>query len=224
MRARFKLGGILLGAVAFLGAWAAPAKAAPMLGVDIVTNGPNGFALTNPPFTIGWSFDATQTLTVTALGVWDEGANGLVEGHDVGLWKSDGTLLATTTVTNASPIAEASVSGFGRWLFEPLANAVNLSVGSYVIGSVSGNDDFRTFQGSIALGPGVANFDSGKFNFGGTLAFPTQDEASDLSLFGPNFRFDTVQPVPEPASLTLLGLGGLALAGRRWRNRGRVTA
>jgi hypothetical protein len=194
---------------------AAPLTAtAASLGVDITENG-NGIPFTNPEFTIGWAFDVTTSVNVTALGVWDEASNGLNEAHDVGLWAADATLLASTTVPAglAADSAVASAVGLGQWLFEDIP-ALTLAPGHYLIGSVAGNDDFRTFEESIALNPALANLDSGKFAVGAVLQFPALDETaqnpSDFSLFGPNLLIEA-ERVPAPATLLLLGLGLLGL-------------
>ena len=44
-----------------------------------------------------------------------------------------------------------------------------------------------------------------QFEFGGSLTFPGSSAGVDPAYFGPNFRFDDATPVPEPASLLLLG-------------------
>ena len=185
---------------------------AALIGVDIVSG---GFANTNASFTIGWGFDVTSSVSVTHLGFWDEGGDGLVEAHDVGLWASDGTLLAQTIVSNASTTTIASASGFGDWIFETLSGPIILDAGSYIVAGVSGADPFRTFVDSISVDPLLTNFGSGKFERGGTLAFPTSVEDSEFSLFGANILIDDTISVPAPTSILLLGLGIAGLCFKR---------
>ena len=48
--------------------------------------------------TYGWSFTLSSTITVTDLGYFDFGGNGLNDAHDVGIWTSTGTLMVSATV------------------------------------------------------------------------------------------------------------------------------
>ena len=214
-------GAVLLVTFALLAA-PLPAAAA-TLGVDITTNGLAETSATS--FTLGWAVDVITPVRVTALGVWDEGSNGLQQSHAVGLWTGSGTLLASTTVPAGSGADSAvpSALGAGQWLFEDISDVV-LQVGHYVLGSVSTGDEFRAFQGGIILDDALANLDSGKFAVGGNLQFPNLDEADfgiadEFSLFGPDFLLEPVTtPAPLPASLALFGLGLLAF-GARWAIR-----
>lgn len=203
------------GAVLAMALLATPALAA-SLGVDITGA---GIAGQNPvAFTIGWGVDVVSPVRVTALGIWDEGSNGLLVSHEVGLWNGTGTLLASTTVpagTAATPVP--SVQGDGQWLFEDIADIV-LPVGHFVLGSTSTGDDFRANQAGFILDPDLANFDPAQFAVGANLQFPDLDAEGQLgiSLFGPNFLLEpVVTPVPLPASLALLGLGLLGFGARR---------
>jgi hypothetical protein len=65
--------------------------------------------------TVGFTFDVASSLVISGLGVFDVGANGLINSHEVGLWTSSATLLASTTVTNAANVV-ASTSSLGDWL------------------------------------------------------------------------------------------------------------
>src|SRR5678815_4779246 len=73
--------------------------------------------------TFGWSFTVgTASLQVTGLGIWDDGNNGLIGAHPVGLWSSSGTLLATTIVPagTAAPL-------LGEYRFVSVPNPIMLS-------------------------------------------------------------------------------------------------
>ena len=48
--------------------------------------------------TIGWQFNVVSTTTVTGVGWFDQGLDGLQQQHEVGIWDSAGTLLASASV------------------------------------------------------------------------------------------------------------------------------
>ena len=85
----------------------------------------------------GWQFHVTGSITISALGLWDEGSQPLAISHQVGLWTLGDTLLATATVDNTStPVASASPDG--RWLFTTIT-PIALAPGDYVLGAVWGD-------------------------------------------------------------------------------------
>src|SRR5690349_15184909 len=59
----------------------------------------------DPGVNFGWTFDATQALTVSALGAYAVPSG---SPATVGIWDSGGNLLAQATVSDTDPI----VSGF----------------------------------------------------------------------------------------------------------------
>jgi len=154
--------------------------------------------------TVGWQFSASSPLMVTALGFWDQGSNGLVNAHQVGLWNSIGTLVASTTITSAStPVA--STSSAGDWLFNSIT-PVALAPGTYTIGAllpVNADPDFQIFSATASTRDGVTWLNAADVA-SSSLTEPFADSRFADGVFGPNLQ---VTPAPEPSSCLLLALG-----------------
>jgi hypothetical protein len=171
--------------------------------------------------TAGFSFNVTTATTISGLGLFDVGSDGLIDSHQIGLWTSGGTLLASATLDNSSSVVP-STSSLGDWR-ETGINSLTLDPGSYVIGAsfldvAQNTEDAAVFSaaGTPSL-PGI--------NYGTTIigfsdfTFPDLSETGvDAGAFGP-MAFTDVQRAPEPGSLGLslcgLTLFGLALRGNQ---------
>ena len=165
--------------------------------------------------TLGWQFTTALSIDVTALGIWDGGASGLTNSHQVGIFDTSSTLLATTTIPSGTP---GFVDGTSNFRFVGIT-PVTLSAGTYRIGATYlGQDaDQHTMNGANTMAAGIT-FDGGRFNIGAGLNDPTN--ATGTNFFGPNFEFNpTSATIPEPSSLALLSLGGVAAAFIRRRRK-----
>ncbi|HVO78872.1 MAG TPA: PEP-CTERM sorting domain-containing protein [Candidatus Bathyarchaeia archaeon] len=162
----------------------------------------------------GWAFHVDTPITIGAIGLWDEGKLPLQIPHDVGLWKSDQTLLWVATVDNNSTPVPSAFSG-GQWLFTNIPE-LQLQPGDYVLGAVWGDpnigaDPFRINTNILTSG---VSYTAACATFqlpGPELVFPDCGDGSlsNASYFGPNLAV----VVPEPASLALLGCGVAGAAG-----------
>jgi hypothetical protein len=203
---------------------AAPAAADPV--VDFTSGGIASFT---GEFTWGFGFNVSSSLTVGALGFWDEGGDGLAESHEVGLWNASGVLLAQVTVDNSST-PSASISGSGRWLFTALPGPLTLGAGDYLAGAyfpVTSPDALRqgttgnalvitTIAGVTYLGPQRSPEPSG------ALAIPSLNQVSNgipNGVFGPNLL--EAEPVPSVPPSGLLILAALLCLTVAWHQRRR---
>lgn len=157
---------------------------------------------------IGWSFTANADVQVGALGIWDEGGDGFVEDVNVGLWTDSGTLLGLATVGST----DALDAGFR---FAAITPILLTGGNSYTIaGLLQAPDYYRAFT-EVTNSPLITWSDSRAVNTN-VLTFPTEITGREGSYFGANLRVTPVAPIPEPASVTLLGLGLAAIGARRW--------
>jgi hypothetical protein len=176
--------------------------------VDFVD--PVNVSVTNIPpvpnvFSLGYEFQVDTPTTIGSLGTFDYKGDGFAQAQQIGLWSTDGTLLASTFVDNSDPLE-------GFWRFRDIT-PVNLIVGqSYRLAS-QGGEPFAWYTkgltvnsqvtvigdkwglvGSTASTPLVFPTRSGgDFNQDGIIDDPllTPDEGGGW--FGANAK---VEPVP----------------------------
>jgi hypothetical protein len=196
-----------------------PASAGPMLDIS------SGIQLTLPDgFSAGYQFTLSASSVVNALGLWDEGRDGLAASPAVALWTAGGSLLTSTTVSNGStPVASGSPDG--RWLFQAV-NPLTIGPGDYVVAAFYANEDVMRITNTIVdsshpigltLATGVT-FDFGRVGQSASLAFPTATVLSPsmtVRYFGPNVD---LQAVPEPVTLAFVGTGLACLTARMKRS------
>jgi Domain of unknown function (DUF4082) len=202
----------------------ADAQVAPI--VDFMGGGAYGaIGSTNPTLngTLGFSFDVTTATTISGLGFFDVGSNGLINSHQVGLWTSGGTLLATATLDNSSNVF-ASTSALGDWR-ETDISLLNLNPGSYVLGAFylnafANSEDQAFFYANPSSLSGIS-YDHAALGLNATLSFPfTNVPLADGGVFGPMAFTDVASATPEPESLGL-SLAALAFCGLAFRLRRR---
>jgi hypothetical protein len=168
----------------------------------------SGQSLANGPFTLGWQFTTSSTITVTWLGVAYFGP--LVESHAVGIWDSTGALLGSATVS-------AGGCGFQVNQFCYATTNFTLGPGTYDIGAVwlDGADPMlfpTTPIINFATAPGITYIQN-DYIAGGSLTDPTNHTPPPPGYFGPNFLFTSGTQTPEPSSFLLLGSGLLGVVG-----------
>lgn len=161
------------------------------------------YASINGP--IGWTFQPNTDIDVTALGAFDYLIPAF-DSLDVGLWDSNGTLLASQAVSAASLAA-------GHSRYETIAPLPLLASKTYYLAAYSASgplsavvvtpdaapNGYATMSPEIQLG--LAAYSSGSgFSFPGTT-----DGNPGYAIIAPNFEF---HPTPEPSALLLSG-GGL---------------
>lgn len=177
-------------------------------------------------YSVGGAFRYTGSNdAITALGLWDQGQNGLASPHNLGLWDSVGNLLASVTIPSGTGTAL-----IGEYRYANLSTPVSLISGAeYVLGAdMNGSDSIVNSDGNYPVGYAAgftypaSGFGSGTYNVPGNLE-PTIDPntgfeplALGVPYLGPNALF---APVPEPASGLLLLVGMGLVCGARARLR-----
>jgi hypothetical protein len=127
------------------------------------------------------------------------------------LWTNGGVLLAETTVTAGSTPVPST--GHGQWLFS-FISPVLLTPGTYVVGDYSNKADKVLTGPTITTLPGVT-FQGGREVGGPGLEFPKNGPLPGI----PRYIGPDLLVVPEPSTITLLGIGMVSLLGYGWRRR-----
>jgi hypothetical protein len=154
-------------------------------------------------YSLGFVFTATSAFAVDALGYYDN--NGLTEIHQVGLYNSSGTLLASATV-------DGTGTQVGFFNYEPISDVDLIAGQTYQVVGTSGVVDPYAFSTVGFSTASNITFDSDIYTPGNTLAFGQLTDGNSNGYFGPNFE-EVGSPVPEPSTLALFGTGLLSVCG-----------
>ena len=142
---------------------------------------------------VGWDFTTgAAPLVVGKLGLYDHNGDGLSAAHQVGLWKSDGTLVASATVPAGT--ASTLTNSYRFVAITPVTLAANTS---YTIGALFPRGDADQFlvDSSQTFADGLTyNASVQLLSANSSLARPTTNRGGhDQGIFGPNFDFDVAQ-------------------------------
>jgi hypothetical protein len=198
---------ISLTCAALLGALAAASVAQAGTPAVNITGGEDFSASV---WNLGFSFTANSNTEVVALGNWAGAA--FPQDQQVGLWDSQGDLLASVYVTNSDTLV-------GTSRFAAITPVALVAGQTYVVGAEGGADYTGELPDSgVSFDPRISYVtDLYTYNGGANapLVEPATTEDSPYGWFGANFELS----VPEPAtwSLMLMGVGALGASLRSRR-------
>ena len=179
-----------------------------MASIGPVLGDPSGSSLGYPAgdCTLGFAFTVNTAYTVNYLGVWDATGE-LEEGHPVAIWDTSAIPVQLVTGTVVEPGLE---QGQYDWVAVP---ATTLLPGNYIIGAFYHYtpDGVLNVTAPASVDPAIT-YTSSQFDYSAGLVYPGDTFGTFPYVAGPNFATEVT---PEPATLTLLGAGLLALRVRR---------
>ncbi len=166
------------------------------------------FDYTNGSWTLGFEFSPKTNIQVTSLGSFFPA--GATDVHGVSLWDTNQNLLATTFVTG---------TGTEGFAYSPIA-PVTLTAGQdYVVGATTLSDAYAIASGPFTVAPGITYIEHAEVATAGVVPQYPTNFYNNFDDFGANFQFNPGTVVPEPSSLTLLGIGAFGLLGYVRRRR-----
>lgn len=210
---------VLAGSLCLL---SSPISAEPIAAFDFgnsLAGGSNGYYYDGLPrnYTLGFTFQATQALNVTELGVFDFGGDGPGLPRQVALYSVTGNAYSLVANTHflASESATHTLGGFSYHDIDDVALSAGSTYAILASGYYGGDQSPLAYRSNTAFN-GISYLSSG-YN----LTNLTQDDVAlplhsyelgpqYLTYMGANFLWDNepaAAAVPEPGSLALMGLG-----------------
>jgi hypothetical protein len=165
---------------------------------------------------LGMDFDVNQDILITSLGIFDSGQNGIQNNIDCLIYNR----ITQQVVASKSFGPSNQGLGDGTTNFLDFNTPILLTAGfkgsivaqGYGVLEHNGNSFLATstYPTTLNDGGGLITF-NGKSRNGNFGAFPTTVDLNVAQYGAGNFKYSALTPVPEPASLGIVGLGLLAL-------------
>lgn len=191
-------------------------------GAAIITNAGNGSLRDDAGINFMGGFEfkvGASNIYVSALGVWDDNSDGLLQSHQIGIWlkSSPATPLATVTV----PAGGGTLINEFRYVNLP--SLLTLTAGqTYTLGAQlppGGGDFWRDIIGTgstLAWAPEVGTL-AAHWDTSNSFVMPNGAAGADNAYVGPNAIFQTF--IPEPSTGASMAMATSVLLLRRIRRR-----
>ncbi|MBY0373393.1 MAG: DUF4082 domain-containing protein [Bryobacteraceae bacterium] len=175
--------------------------------------------------TIGFLFSVNTAVNLTDLGYWDEGGDGLIDPHQVGIWDAvSNTLVASVTVPTGT-----GGTLLGGFRFVSVGAPIALAAGNYVLGGFTLAASENVARDRFLIEPTLTpasqlSFLENRSVTGASLALPTTTSPFlNAAFFGPNLQIAAIDPpngqVPEPSTMASMALGVVLVAIGAYRRR-----
>lgn len=178
-------------------------EATPVVTFNEATGGSGA----NQNQSVGWQFDVVSPIVVTALGWFDSGADGLSVSHTIGIWASNGQLLASAVVP-----AGTSASLDGQFRVVPITPFTLAAGSGYIVGgeNFSSSTDRLVANATQTVDPHLSYVHPTFANLDAGFTRPTMVSMQSSGFYGPSFS-----TVPEPSSFLLVTVGAFLCVGLR---------
>ena len=143
----------------------------------------------------GWTFTTNSAFQINALGIYDEGLDGFGVAHEVGIWDSLGSLLASVTVP--SGIGSTLIANFRYVAIAPILLAAGQT---FTVGATFGafNPDVYNFSANNVVYNPAITFGQTVVTLASPLTQPTTTVPLGDGIFGPNLDITLITPgAPE---------------------------